>query len=92
MQKPLDTRGSRANDVGSARPDKEQADGTHASSYRTGPFARGVLRPRNVYAAITLMWQSSNLSDHALYATGTTGRMLRDELDMLVFFTDPMQP
>jgi methylglyoxal synthase len=69
-----------------------------------------------------LEWAGHNrelLSDHALYATGTTGRMLRDELglpvtcfqsgplggdqqigaliaagrlDMLVFFTDPMQP
>jgi methylglyoxal synthase len=69
-----------------------------------------------------LEWADHNrelLTDHDLYATGTTGRLLRDELgldvtcfqsgpfggdqqigaliaagdlDLLVFFTDPMQP
>jgi methylglyoxal synthase len=69
-----------------------------------------------------LEWADHNrelLTDHVLYATGTTGRMLSDELglrvtcfqsgplggdqqigaliaadklDLLVFFTDPMQP
>src|SRR6185437_14161284 len=32
------------------------------------------------------------LACHQLCATGTTGRMLGEEIDLLIFFWDPMEP
>ena len=71
MKTPLDTRGSRANDGGSARLGKKQPDGTHAhriahsghAGLRPGQGPGGAKAACEVHAVITPAWQSGNIAE-----------------------------